>query len=328
MIRIQERRGQTKLITLTNQSDWMPADEIITAFSATPTKSGGGTTPTKKGRTTPTKFGTPPLPNLVPKGYPIKESQEGIPITNQEECGAVAPPFQGSDLEQGVLLRTVVEPEASDQPTTESATDVLVTTNEATRMGEHSARASKKSKPKKRKVSAEDIYKNLEHPDQFEEFWKWYSKKAKLLNFSAGDKSDAAQAWIDQIESNMDEYEQFRLGCKLFFQNPPQAGIPHACRFLAGGERKHRTPYWKTAIEEHQVSNSEGGSFVDDLPAESTDLKAQIGALLKQHNLSGILPETWQQKTGQMLVRDLDEQQKKEFLNYLKGLDHETRAYA
>jgi hypothetical protein len=93
LIVVHERAGQSSEIEPTHEDDWAPADhveEIRNHTLKTPTKSGRGTKSgtTKSGRGTPTKSGTPPLPNqvglplpnLVDKGTPLKVLPEGTPL--------------------------------------------------------------------------------------------------------------------------------------------------------------------------------------------------------------------------------------------------------
>lgn len=71
----EERTGQTTVYRLTPPSAWLPLPNQAEVATPTPTESGtptGNGSPTTSGRGTPTESGTPPLPNQVGKGNPLK----------------------------------------------------------------------------------------------------------------------------------------------------------------------------------------------------------------------------------------------------------------
>lgn len=59
-------------------------------------------------------------------------------------------------------------------------------------------------------------------------------------------------------------------------------------------------------------------SLIDRGRASGKGVRAQIGAILKQYKLSGLLSDEWQDKSGVALIAELDERQAAEYLHYLK----------
>lgn len=92
LLDVEDRPGKTTLYRLTKHSLWVHPDrlneirESITSTKSGTTKSGRGTVlgTTKQHQDTPTVSGGTPLPETVPEGSPIREYQEGIPLSLAE----------------------------------------------------------------------------------------------------------------------------------------------------------------------------------------------------------------------------------------------------
>jgi len=286
MIRCKEFVGRPYEFTLTKHSEWAHPETIEeTRKKHTPTKNGRGTKTgsTRSGRGTKSGGGTPTNTGTppLPDLVPKGDPIKGTP--SKEESGAVAPhaPASGEKPKQG---------------------------------------SSKRSRE-----TAEQVYASLADRSGFDAFWVWYKKQiCTIAGSNEGDKSKAAVAWRDLEQDNFRGVgrEGFRLACKIYKDKAIASkgiGVPHAERFLSGGELKE--PRWLVLYLEHNVEGDssflEGVCNEDDLQ----DLKKAIAAELSRLGWRGVIPDEWRKQSGcdAQVVSDLDAKQAKAYLQYLRG---------
>jgi len=180
---------------------------------------------------------------------------------------------------------------------------------------------------KRGRESAQQVYESLMDRSGFESFWVWYKKQiCAIAGSSEGDKSKAGLAWRDLEQDNFRGIgrDGFRQACKTYKDRAIAAkgiGIPHAERFLSGGEL--REPRWLVLHLEHNVDGDP--NFLDGVCDEDDlqDLSKAIGSELARLGWRGVIPDDWRNQSGipAQVVSDLDARQAKAYLQYLRGQD-------
>jgi hypothetical protein len=180
---------------------------------------------------------------------------------------------------------------------------------------------------KRGRESAQQVYESLMDRSGFESFWVWYKKQiCAIAGSSEGDKSKAGLAWRDLEQDNFRGIgrDGFRQACKTYKDRAIAAkgiGIPHAERFLSGGEL--REPRWLVLHLEHNVDGDP--NFLDGVCDEDDlqDLSKAIGSELSRLGWRGVIPDDWRNQSGipAQVVSDLDARQANAYLQYLRGQD-------
>lgn len=183
-------------------------------------------------------------------------------------------------------------------------------------------------KKKGKGESANEIYASLANLEVFENFWKWIAGEyAKVSDPKTGrkpalgSKAEAAKAWRDYIESG-DRVEDLRQAAQLAskvnaFQ---QIGLPHICRWLKDG-------HWENILTQYEATNGESAAIAGEFAGGDSGLSQEeltqaLGKELSRLGLNGLLTPEWQEKTGCVLISELDQSKTQAYLKYLRGLQY------
>lgn len=195
--------------------------------------------------------------------------------------------------------------------------------------------AKSKSLRVRSKVTKENPY-GLEDPQGFENFWAWYGQRmCPPGNSAIGSKADAAKEW-GYLEGNdflNQGREGFRRGCAIALSEVIAKGskVKHARGFLRGDRTggKQSPPMWLEKIT--VVDTGDANAFLSGVEESSPVVSSQsldksIRTELERLNMYGSLPAEWKLKTGKSRPSELTDQEKAEYLSYLRSLQSKTDA--
>jgi hypothetical protein len=177
---------------------------------------------------------------------------------------------------------------------------------------------------------------SLKDPQGFENFWAWYGTyMCSPGNSAIGSKAEAAKEWsyLERNDFHGQGRDGFRKGCAIAVKEVAAklSKVKHARGFLRGDRTggKQSPPMWLEKVT--VVDTGDANAFLSGVEesfsvASSQSLDKSIRVELERLGMYGVLPPEWKLKTGKGKPSELTDEQKAEYLSYLRSLQSKTDA--